>query len=145
MPRASSVVTSEEPPADTSGSGTPMTGKSPMTAPMLMMAWPMSQAMMPAEATRTKRSWVRADEPVAGPGQHAEEDEDHERARQPELLADDGEDEVVVGLGKPLPLLLGRAETDAPPAAVGEGVEAVDGLAAPAVGVGLAGRVEASC
>ena len=39
MPRASSVVTSADPPAETSGSGTPMTGSSPMTAPMLMIAW----------------------------------------------------------------------------------------------------------
>ena len=83
-----------------------------------------------------------ADEAEAGPGQHREECEDHERARQAELLADDGEDEVVVGLREPLPLLLRGAEPDAPPAAVGERIHAVDRLTAHAVGVGLAGRVE---
>ena len=102
MPRASRVVTSEDPPADTSGSGTPMTGNSPMTAPMLMMAWPMSQAMIPAEAIRHEAVLRPRDEPVAGPGEHAEEDEDQERAGQPQLLTDDGEDEVVVGLREPL-------------------------------------------
>ena len=55
---------------------------------------------------------------------------------QPELLADDREDEVVVRLGQPLPLLPAGAEADAPPAAVGQGVEAVAGLEAGAVGVG---------
>ena len=32
------VVIREEPPEDTSGSGTPMTGSRPMTAPMLTIA-----------------------------------------------------------------------------------------------------------
>ena len=50
---------SEEPPDDTSGSGTPMTGSRPMTAPMLMTAWTRIQVMMPAAAMRTKGSCVR--------------------------------------------------------------------------------------
>ena len=142
MPRASRVVTSEDPPAETSGSGTPMTGKSPMTAPMLMMACPMQPRHDAGARDAHEAVLGAADEAEAGPGQHGEEREDHQRARQAELLADDGEDEVVVGLGEPLPLLLGGAEPDAPPAAVGEGVHAVHRLAAHAVGVGLAGRVE---
>ena len=59
MPEANIVVMSEEPPEDTSGSGTPMTGSRPITAPMLMIAWMTIQAMMPAVAIRTKRSFVR--------------------------------------------------------------------------------------
>src|SRR5450830_850713 len=42
-PRATIVMMSADPPEDTSGRGTPMTGRSPMTTPMLMNAWPMIQ------------------------------------------------------------------------------------------------------
>ena len=53
------LVMSDDPPEETSGSGTPMTGSRPMTAPMLISAWTISQVMMPAVAMRTKRSLVR--------------------------------------------------------------------------------------
>ena len=60
MPRPNSVVTRADPPADTSGSGTPMTGRAPMTEPMLMIAWTRIQTMTPALAMRMKKSSVRA-------------------------------------------------------------------------------------
>ena len=59
MPRANMLVMSEDPPEDTSGSGTPMTGSRPMTAPMLMRACTRIQVMMPAVAMRTKWSLER--------------------------------------------------------------------------------------
>jgi hypothetical protein len=59
MPRANIVVMRAEPPEETSGSGTPMTGSRLMTAPMLMTAWMMIHVMIPAVATRTKKSSVR--------------------------------------------------------------------------------------
>ena len=59
MPSANIVVMSEEPPDETRGSGTPMTGRRLMTAPMLMTAWTTIHVMMPAVATRTKKSSVR--------------------------------------------------------------------------------------
>ncbi len=59
IPMASRVVTRAEPPAETSGSGTPMTGRRPMTAPMLIIAWPRIQAIAPAAAIRTNWSVER--------------------------------------------------------------------------------------
>ena len=59
MPSANMVGSSAEPPYDTSGSGTPMTGSRPSTAPMLTSAWPMIQAVTPAVAIRTKGSSLR--------------------------------------------------------------------------------------
>lgn len=53
MPIATRVVTKAEPPAETNGSGTPMTGSNPMTAPMLIIAWKRIQAIAPAAAIRT--------------------------------------------------------------------------------------------
>jgi hypothetical protein len=38
MPMAIIVVISDDPPLETSGSGTPVTGSSPRTTPMLSMA-----------------------------------------------------------------------------------------------------------
>ena len=39
MPIAAKLMTSDEPPADTKGSGMPVTGISPTTTAMLMNAW----------------------------------------------------------------------------------------------------------
>src|SRR5581483_11913673 len=44
-PTAPIAITSDEPPYDTNGSGTPVTGSRPMTAPMLMTAWPTIHAV----------------------------------------------------------------------------------------------------
>ncbi|PLC13007.1 hypothetical protein AUQ48_13220 [Kocuria flava] len=41
------------------GRGTPMTGSTPVTIPMLMNAWPTSQVTTPAVARRTKGSRAR--------------------------------------------------------------------------------------
>ena len=60
MPRAKSVVPSADPPLETSGSGTPMTGSTPMTEPMLIIAWTRIHVMTPAVATRTNGSSVRS-------------------------------------------------------------------------------------
>ena len=48
---AAMVTTSEEPPKETNGSGTPVTGSMPMTAPMLMTACPTIHAVMPAASS----------------------------------------------------------------------------------------------
>ena len=47
MPTAAKLMISDEPPADTKGSGMPVTGTSPTTTPMLMNAWRQIQAVMP--------------------------------------------------------------------------------------------------
>ena len=77
-------------------------------------------------------------EPVGGPqrrphaehGQGAEEDQHQGAADQPELLADDGEDEVGVGVGEEQPLGPAGAETDARPPAAAEGDERLGDLVA---------------
>ena len=60
MPSANIVVSRAVPPLETSGSGTPMTGSMPITAPTLIRAWPTTQAITPAVAIRTKASSLRA-------------------------------------------------------------------------------------
>ena len=95
---------------------------------MLISAWPSIQAMTPAGREADERVVGASDEPDSRRTPSTREQAEHgERADQPELLADDREDEVVVRLGQPAPLLPAGAEADAPPAAVGQGVEAVHG------------------
>lgn len=130
MPMAIMVVTRADPPAETMGSGRPITGKRPMTAPMLIIACSRIHAMIPAVAICTNESRDRDTIRRHAPGDHREEQEQGEGAGQAELLPDDGEDEVVVRRGEPRPLLLTGPEAHPPPPAVGQRVEAVDGLPA---------------
>ena len=46
-------------PAETSGSGTPVMGRTPITAPMLTTAWTTIHAVMPVAARRANRSGTR--------------------------------------------------------------------------------------
>src|SRR5262249_28333685 len=59
IPSAIIVVTRDERPAETSGSGTPVIGISPITAPMFTIAWPTIQMVAPAAARRMKVSSAR--------------------------------------------------------------------------------------
>jgi len=45
-----------DPPAETSGSGRPITGSRPITTPMFTSAWPMIQQVTAAVVTVTKGS-----------------------------------------------------------------------------------------
>jgi len=47
MPTAAKLMMSDDPPAETNGSGMPVTGISPTTTDMLMSAWMQIQAVMP--------------------------------------------------------------------------------------------------
>ena len=71
MPVANMVVISAEPPNDTNGSGIPVTGSSPTTAPMLMTAWPTTHI---GDAGREQRA-----EPVGRAQRGA--DAEHARTR----------------------------------------------------------------
>ena len=51
MPTAAKLMISDEPPAETNGSGMPVTGMSPTTTPMLMNAWRQIQAVIPAASS----------------------------------------------------------------------------------------------
>ncbi len=59
IPAATRVMTSEEPPKEMNGNGMPVTGSTPMTAPMLMTAWLVIQHVA---ATASRRA-----EAVGGP------------------------------------------------------------------------------
>ncbi len=59
MPSATMVTTSDEPPLETSGNGTPITGRTPMTTPMLISAWPSTHTMTPVVAMTTNGSSAR--------------------------------------------------------------------------------------
>ena len=48
---AAMVTTSDDPPNDTNGSGTPVMGSTPTTAPMLTNAWTRIQAVMPVASS----------------------------------------------------------------------------------------------
>jgi hypothetical protein len=53
------VTTSDVPPAEISGSWTPVTGRSPTTYPMFMVAWPISHTVIETLASWTNRSAER--------------------------------------------------------------------------------------
>ena len=59
MPTAAKLMTRLEPPADTNGSGMPVTGISPTTTPMLMNAWRQIQAVIPAASSAPNVSGAR--------------------------------------------------------------------------------------
>ena len=112
-PAANIVVTSAVPPNDTNGSGMPVTGSSPTTAPMLMTAWPTIHTVMPAASSTPNRSGARNAARMPRT-READEERDHEQpADQAELLADDREDEVGVRVREEVPFGPARAEADA--------------------------------
>ena len=59
MPSAAMVTISEETPAEISGSGTPVMGSRPSTAPMFTSACTMSQTVIAPAASRAKVSGTR--------------------------------------------------------------------------------------
>ena len=58
-PTATRPANIDEPPYDTKGSGTPVTGMMPRHIPTFWKAWKPNQQAMPAAATRPKTSSVR--------------------------------------------------------------------------------------
>ena len=104
MPAATMVMTSEDPPKEMNGSGIPVTGSSPITAPTLMKVSAAIQATSPTPSRVPKRSGARA--AARRPNQHSATSraEHRHRADDAELLADHREDEVGVGVGQRPPL-----------------------------------------
>ena len=105
------VMTSDEPPKEMNGSGMPVTGSTPdhrADVDDRLGDDPGHQAdgEQAAEAVRCPGR-----RPQAEPGEGAEEGEHGEGADQAQLLADDREDEVGVGVGQVAPLLRPVAET----------------------------------
>ena len=99
------VMTSDDPPKEMNGSGIPVTGSRPMTAPTLMNVSAAIQATRPTPS-RAAEAVGGVRRPPAGrtstsatsrPSTATAPDE-------PELLADDREDEVGVGVRQGAPL-----------------------------------------
>jgi len=61
MPTAAKLMTSDDPPAETNGSGIPVTGMRPTTTPMLMNAWMQIHAVIPAASSAPKVSGAPSD------------------------------------------------------------------------------------
>ncbi|OGO59032.1 MAG: hypothetical protein A2V85_01315 [Chloroflexi bacterium RBG_16_72_14] len=61
MPTAAKLMISEDPPADTKGSGMPVTGISPTTTAMLTNAWMQIQQVIPAASRAPNVSGAPSD------------------------------------------------------------------------------------
>src|SRR6185437_4461973 len=59
IPSPTIVTSTDDRPLDTRGSGTPVIGVAPMTAPMLITAWPTIQAVIAADSRRLNVSGAR--------------------------------------------------------------------------------------
>ena len=59
IPAASRVITSEDPPKEMNGSGIPVTGSTPITAPTLMIVSDVIQATMASASRPPNRSGAR--------------------------------------------------------------------------------------
>ena len=124
---------SDVPPALMNGRVIPVTGRSATTTPMLMKAWKHSQAVIPSGQQRPERVGRTERGPDPGIGEEQEEPDDEARSDEPELLADDREDEVVPGVRQVEAAgELALAEPRAEDAAEAEGEQPLD-------------RVEARC
>ena len=94
MPAAIMRITSDEPPADRNGSGTPETGQHRGDHPDVEHRRADHPRRDARGEQRTETVGRAHRDAVAHDGEHREEPDDHERAEQAELLADDREDEV---------------------------------------------------
>ena len=107
------VMTSDDPPKEMKGSGMPVTGSTPMTAPMLITAWLVTQVVTPTASRLPKRSGAR----VAARSPYQARAKNRPRSTtapdQAELLPHHREDEVGVGVGQRAPLLAPAAQAQA--------------------------------
>ena len=106
-------VTSELPPNEMNGSGTPVTGHDDVTTPMLIEALARrSSDAQPTASSEPKRSGARERDAHGAVGEHDEEREHDDRPEQAQLLADDREDEVGVLFGQIEELLPREPESE---------------------------------
>ena len=119
QPTAAIATRSEDPPEDTNGSGSPFVGRSPTTTHMLTTAWVTRSAETPKARSEPNGSATRR--PIRMPRHRRSPKRATvtDRADEPELLAEDREDEVRVRLGEVEELLLRLPESSPqkPPAA----------------------------
>ena len=136
MPAAAIVMTSDDPPKEMNGSGIPVTGSTPTTAPTLMRVSAPTQATSPRASSAPKRSGDCVAARMPEPHEAAEEREHQDGTDDAELLADDREDEVGVRVGQEAPLRLPAAEAGADEVARSQPDERLHDLVARARAVG---------
>ena len=112
IPAAASVITSDEPPNEMNGRGIPVTGRTSMTAPMLITAWLTIQNVIPTASNAAKRSGAsRAARRPSHP-RHRNRPRTTSAPMSPGLFADHREDEVGVRVREKSPLLAPGTESE---------------------------------
>jgi hypothetical protein len=119
-PPAAIMTSSDDPPNETNGNVRPVSGIMPTTPPMLMRACVNTHAVTPPASSMPKRSLARNATCTPRRPEGDEQPAHREHADEAELLGEDGEDEVGVGLGQEAPLELAGAKADAGDAARGD-------------------------
>ena len=109
------------PPNDTNGSGTPVTGSTPTTAPMLMAACITTSVVRPGGEDLLVEVPGPQRDAVAGDGEEPERHEHRQHADEAELLPHRREDHIRVRLGQVERLLDAVAQPHAVQAARAEG------------------------
>ena len=140
MPMPIRLISSDDPPALTNGSGMPFGGSSPehhadVEERLERHHRRQADREEGAEAIRGAHRGAQA-----APADHAEARQHHRRADQPELFADDRVDEVVVRLGQVEQLLHAAHQPAAEHAAGADGDHRLDHL--PAVAERIGPRIE---
>ena len=124
-PAAVIDTNSDDPPAEKNGSVRPVTGSSPATPPMLMIACTPNQVAMPPASSMPKRSGAASGGLDPEPHQQHEAADHGDDADEAELVGDHGEDEVAVGERQVAELAVAGADARAGEAAVGDRQEAL--------------------
>ena len=131
-----SVMSSDDPPELTSGSGMPFVGIMLSTTLMFMNACTAIIVVSPSATNDTERVGRMQRDPQAAPRNDAEAEQHQHRAHQPELLRDDRVDEVGVRFRQIEQLLHALHQAAAADAAGADGNERLDDLKAVAERVG---------
>ena len=119
-PAASRLVTSEDPPADTNGSGSPVVGRVAVATLKFRKACSAIVRVAPTPRSRPKRSGARLDTIRPRTVKSRKASTSSPAPRKAQLLADDREDEVGVRLGEVEQLLAARGEAHAGHSAAAE-------------------------
>ena len=90
---------SDDPPYDTNGSGTPVTGMMPRHMPMFWKVWKPNQHAMPGRGHPAEHVGRGGSDRQRPPDHQAQQGDHQAGAEQAELLTRDGEHEVGVLLG----------------------------------------------
>ncbi len=123
-------ISSDDPPKLTRGSGVPLVGMMPITTLMLTSACSATIAVRPDRQKRPEAVWRAQGDAQAAPRDNQETDEDGRRADEPQLLGDDGVDEVGVRLRQVEELLDAVHQSASPDAARADRDERLDDLEA---------------